>query len=71
MPRYVFSRASVVDELFTVDAEDLETAQQLVHDGAPEVKIQQGEWIDWYHDEYTLESEEDDLVTFLRTKERA
>ena len=71
MPRFVFSRASVVDEFFTVEAEDLETAQQLVYDGAPEVKIQQGEWIDWYHDEYTLESEEDDLVTFLRTKERA
>ena len=70
MPRYTFSRASVIDELFTVDAEDLATAQQMVWDGDPKVKIQQGEWIDWYHDEYTLESEEDDLVTFLRTKER-
>ena len=71
MPRYTFSRASVVDEIFTVDAEDLEAAQQMVYDGDPSVKIEQGEWIDWYHDEYTLESEEDDLVTFLRTKERA
>ena len=71
MPRFVFSRASVVDELFTVEAEDLETAQQLVYDGDPSVKIQQGEWIDWYHDEYTLESEEDDLVSFIRSKERA
>ena len=71
MPRYVFSRASVVDELFTVEAEDLEAAQQLVYDGDPRVKIQQGEWIDWYHEEYTLESEEDDLVSFIRSKERA
>jgi hypothetical protein len=71
MPRFVFSRASIIDELFTVDAEDLAAAQQLVYDGDPRVKIQQGEWIDWYHDEYTLESEEDDLVTFIRTKERA
>jgi hypothetical protein len=71
MPRFVFSRASIVDEIFTVDAEDLETAQQMVYDGAPGVKIQQGEWIDWYHDEYTLESEEDDLVSFIKSKERA
>lgn len=71
MTRFVFSRASIIDEIFTVDAEDLEAAQQLVYDGDPKVKIQQGEWIDWYHDEYTLESEEDDLVTFLKVKERA
>lgn len=70
MPRYVFSRASVIDEIFTVEAEDLAAAQQLVYDGDPRVKIEQGEWIDWYHDEYTLESEEDDLVAFLHTKER-
>lgn len=71
MPRFVFSRASIVDELFTVEAEDLAAAQQLVYDGAPQVKIEQGEWIDWYHEEYTLESEQDDLVTFIRSKERA
>ena len=70
MPRFVFSRASIIDELFTVDAEDLDTARQLVYDGDPRVKIQQGEWIDWYHEEYTLEREEDDLVTFIRSKER-
>jgi len=71
MPRYVFSRASIIDEIFTVDAADLDEAKQLVYDGDPRVKIEQGEWIDWYHDEYTLESEEDDLVTFLKVKERA
>ena len=71
MPRFVFSRASIVDEIFTVDAEDLETAQQMVYDGDPKVDIKQGEWIDWYHEEYTLESEEDDLVSFIRSKERA
>lgn len=70
MPRYVFSRASIIDEIFTVDAEDLDEAKQRVYDGDPSVKIEQGEWIDWYHDEYTLESEEDDLVAFLHTKER-
>ncbi len=71
MTRFVFSRASIIDEIFTVDAPDLDTARQMVYDGDPKVDIKQGQWIDWYHDEYTLESEEDDLVTFLRTKERA
>ena len=70
MPRFVFSRASIIDELFTVDAEDLATAQQMVYDGHPKVDIKQGQWIDWYHEEYTLEREEDDLVTFIRSKER-
>lgn len=71
MPKYTFSRASVIDELFTVVAEDLETATSMVWDGHPEVKIEQGEWIDWYHQEYSLESEEDDLVTFIRSKDAA
>lgn len=71
MPRFVFSRASIIDELFIVEAPDLDTAQQQVWDGGPDVKIQKGDWIDWYHEEYTLEREEDDLVTFIRSKERA
>ena len=69
MPKYTFSRASIIDEIFTVEAPDLEAAQQMVYDGHPKVDIKQGQWIDWYHEEYTLEQEEDDLVVFVRSKD--
>lgn len=71
MPKYTFSRSSIVEELFTVEADTEEEALDLVWDGDPCVSIEQGEWIDWYHEEYHLESVEDELVTFLNSKEQA
>lgn len=69
MPRYTFSRASIIDEIFIVDAPDEDTALEMVQDGAPSVKLEQGEWIDWYHEEYDLVHTEDELVTFIQSKE--
>jgi hypothetical protein len=66
MPKYTFSRRSIVEETFTVIADSESEALDLVMDGAPGVEIDDyKEWIDWYDDEYGLVDTEDELVTFL------
>ena len=69
MPKFVFSRASIIDEVFTVEAPDEDTALDMVQEGHPKVKMEQGGWIDWYHEEYHLEEVTDDLVEFLNSKD--
>jgi hypothetical protein len=71
MPKYTFTRSSVFEEAFTVTAESQAEALALVTDGAPGVEIIRKDWIDWYDDEYSLEQVEEELVTFLRSKETA
>lgn len=69
MPKYTFSRRSIVDEQFTVVAATEAEALDLVMDGAPGVEIlTHKDWIDWYDDQYELVNEEDELVTFLASK---
>lgn len=71
MPKYTYTRSSVFEEVFTVTAESEEEARNLVSDGAPGITIEQRGWIDWYDEEYTLEETEDEVVTFIRSKEPA
>ena len=69
MPTYTYTRSSIFEEAFTVTAESEEAALALVSDGAPGVEIHRKDWVDWYDDEYTLEDVEDEVVTFLRSKD--
>jgi hypothetical protein len=66
MPRYMFARRSIVEEWFTVQAPDEQTALDMVSDGHPAVMVEQGEWIDWVDDKYHLEEVEDELITFTK-----
>jgi len=64
MPRYTFSRTSIVSEFFEVQAPNEAEALEMVQDGHPKVRIVPGEWVDWANDGYTLEAVEDELVMF-------
>ena len=66
MRTYVFTRRSIVDEVFTVKASSELNALERIQDGNCEVE--QGEWIDWYDKEYQFESVSDELVDFLNSK---
>ena len=67
MPKFTFSRTSVYDEHFYVEAATEEEARELVSDGFCDSQVMC--WIDWQEDEYTLEHVEDELVTFINSKE--
>lgn len=69
MPKYTFERNSIVSEAFMVEAASEQEALELVQDGQCETQIV--EFIDWASDEYELMSVEDELVTFLNSKEQA
>jgi tagatose-1,6-bisphosphate aldolase non-catalytic subunit AgaZ/GatZ len=68
MPKYIFERTSLVTETFTVVADSEDEALDLVRDGGPTVKVGPMQWQDWYDEEYSLDSVEDELVTFLNSK---
>ena len=67
MPKYTFWRNSIVAEEWTVEAASEEAALEKVQNG--EVEGQIVEFIDWASDEYVLDRVEDELVTFLNSKE--
>jgi hypothetical protein len=72
MNRYTFSRRSIFEESFTVEANSEAEALELVEDGAPGVELHEDKkWIDWHDDEFSLEAVEDDVVQFLKSKEPA
>ena len=54
MPRYTFSRNSIVSEFFEVQAPNEAEALSMVQIGDPRVQITKGEWIDWAEDDYQL-----------------
>ena len=66
MRTYVFTRRSIVDEVFTVKASCELNALERIQDG--DCDVEQGEWIDWYDKEYQFESVSDELVDFLNSK---
>lgn len=69
MPKYTFWRNSIVAEEWTVEAATEEEALEKVQNG--EVVGDIVEFIDWASDEYVLDRVEDELVTFLNSKETA
>lgn len=66
MPTYTFTRRSIVEEIFTVQARNEQDALDMVVDGHPKVDIEQGEWVDWAEDNYHLENVEDELTMFVK-----
>lgn len=68
MPKYTFSRRSIVDETFIVEAGSEDEALELVQD--EQCDLGPTEWVDWYDDSYELMDVEDELMTFLNSKEQ-
>ena len=66
MRTYVFTRRSIVEEIFTVKAQSEESALEMIQGG--DVIAEQGEWIDWHDRSYEFESVSDELVDFLNSK---
>lgn len=67
MPKYTFWRNAIIAETYIVEAKTEDEARQQLMDGTVEVFTE--EWIDWASDDFQLEHVEDDLVTFLNSKE--
>ena len=67
MPKYTFSRTSVYDEHFFVEAATEAEARTMVEDGFCDSQVMC--WIDWAEPGYTLEYVEDELVEFINSKE--
>ena len=67
MPKYTFSRTSVYDEHFYVEAATEAEARELVEQGFCDSQVMC--WIDWEEAGYTLEDVEDELVEFINSKE--
>jgi len=71
MNRYTFVRSSIFEETFTVEANSEQEALEMVQDGDPRVDCSHPEWVDWHDDDFDLESVEDDVVQFIKSKEVA
>jgi hypothetical protein len=67
MPKYTFWRNAIVGEYYEVTAASQSEAEQKLYDG--ECEPVHTEWVDWATGGYELENVEDDLVTFLNSKE--
>lgn len=67
MRTFVFTRRSIVEEIFTVKANSEDEALEMVQEGNCEVE--QGEWVDWHDRNYEFSSVSDELVDFLNSKE--
>ena len=67
MPKYTFWRNAIVAETYIVEANTEEDARQKLWDG--EVEVFSEEFIDWATSDFQLEDVEDELVTFLQSKE--
>ena len=67
MPKYTFWRNAIVAETYIVEAKSEEAARQQLWDG--EVEVFSEEFVDWATSDFQLEDVEDELVTFIRSKE--
>ena len=64
MPRYTFSRRSIVEETFEVVARSEQEALDLIQEDSIKVKTSNYVWVDWAEDDYYLAEVEDELVMF-------
>jgi hypothetical protein len=67
MPKYTFWRNAIIAESYEVTAASEEAAREKLFNG--ECDPIDTEWIDWHGDSFELEHIEDELVTFLQSKE--
>lgn len=67
MPKYTMWRNAIISEIYEVTAASEEEARQKLYDG--ECDPVTTEWVDWATDNFEVDFVEDDLVTFLNSKE--
>jgi hypothetical protein len=67
MPKYTFWRNAIIAEIYEVTAASEEAAREKLFNG--ECDPVNTEWVDWATGGYELEEVEDELVTFLQSKE--
>jgi hypothetical protein len=67
MPKYTFWRNAIIAETYEVEAASEEAAREKLFNG--ECDPVNTEWIDWHDRDFELEYVEDELVTFLQSKE--
>jgi hypothetical protein len=67
MPKYTMWRNAIICEVYEVTAATEEEAREKLHSG--ECDPIHTEWVDWATGNYELENIEDELVTFLQSKE--
>ena len=67
MPKYTFWRNAIIAETYEVVAESEEAARTKLFNG--ECDPINTEWVDWHDSNFELEDVEDELVTFLNSKE--
>ncbi len=67
MPKYTFWRNAIIAELYEVVATSEEEARTKLFNG--ECDPINTEWVDWHDSNFELEDVEDELVTFLNSKE--
>ena len=67
MPKYTFWRNAIIAEIYEVTAASEEAAREKLFNG--ECDPIHTEWVDWATGDYELEEVEDELVTFLQSKE--
>jgi hypothetical protein len=67
MKTYTFWRNAIVAETYIFQAASEEEARQMLQNG--EVEVFTEEWIDWDTRDFELEFVEDELVTFIKSKE--
>ena len=67
MPKYTFWRNAIIAEIYEVTAASEEAAREKLFNG--ECDPVNTEWVDWATGGYELEEVEDELITFLQSKE--
>ena len=67
MPKYTFWRNAIIAEIYEVTAATEEEAREKLWNG--ECDPVNTDWVDWATGSYELEDVEDELVTFLQSKE--
>ncbi len=67
MPKYTMWRNAIICEVYEVTAASEEEARTKLFNG--ECDPVNTEWVDWHGDNFEVEDVEDDLVTFLNSKE--
>jgi hypothetical protein len=67
MPKYTFWRNAIIAETYEVEAASEEAAREKLFNG--ECDPVNTEWMDWATRDFELDYVEDELVTFLQSKE--
>jgi hypothetical protein len=63
MPKYTFTRSAIVEEVFVVEAENEDTAREILFDPPEPTGLV---WQDWYTDDYKLQDVEDTPLTSIQ-----